>query len=99
MSGAKAVWQSLVAVDKLTVQVIVDNETDSISSPCCCCAPAQSGAEDTLQPVCKYTSEMMRVGSNGGLVDFNQMCYAGTREQHFYQACDHCGNGFRARYT
>lgn len=36
-------WSGLVEVDRLTVLVVVDNETDGISSPCMACDPSRPG--------------------------------------------------------
>ena len=82
MHPGTAIFAGLQAVDKLTVDVIVDNETDGISSPCACCvgpSPVAGGAapEDASVPACSYTSEFSRIVATTGQLDFNRSCYAG----------------------
>lgn len=52
-----AAWSQVVEVDSLRVQLLVDNETDGLSTPCGCCDPA-------LEPWAggtRYTSEFARM--------------------------------------
>ena len=80
MHSGAAIYAGITAVDKLTLAVIVDNETDGISSPCACCstpAPGSSGAAPAAEPpACSYVSEFSRIGASGE-VDFRRSCYAG----------------------
>ncbi|EFJ49653.1 hypothetical protein VOLCADRAFT_89597 [Volvox carteri f. nagariensis] len=46
-ADAQAVWSQLRAVERLTVTVIVDNETDGLSSPCACCDPSLDPSTST----------------------------------------------------
>ncbi|KXZ49267.1 hypothetical protein GPECTOR_22g860 [Gonium pectorale] len=40
LAAARAAWARLREVESVTVTVIVDNETDGLSTPCRCCDPA-----------------------------------------------------------
>lgn len=79
MHTGASVYAGLKAVDKLTLAVIVDNETDGISSPCACCStPLAAAAPEADAPACTYLSEFSRIGA-GGEIDFRRSCYAGER--------------------
>ena len=83
MHPGASTYAGLKAVTRLTVDVIVDNETDGISSPCACCigpSPVSPGAapEESSAPACSYTSEFSRIVATTGQLDFNRSCYAGT---------------------
>eukprot|EP00879_Flechtneria_rotunda_P026916 GHRR01028761.1.p1 GENE.GHRR01028761.1~~GHRR01028761.1.p1 ORF type:complete len:103 (+),score=18.27 GHRR01028761.1:266-574(+) len=57
----------LVPLDRLLVTVLVDNETDGMSSPCACS---------------KYTSEFSHMvsevlGGTANCLDFERICFAG----------------------
>ncbi|GLC35622.1 hypothetical protein PLESTB_000187100 [Pleodorina starrii] len=47
LADAQAAWSQLCAVERLTVTVIVDNETDGLSSPCACCDPFLDSSTST----------------------------------------------------
>ena len=83
MHPGASVYAGLRAVDKLTLAIIVDNETDGISSPCACCAaPAPASAGTTAPgagaPACSYLSEFTRI-AKGGELNFDRSCYAGAQ--------------------
>eukprot|EP00930_Biecheleria_cincta_P100980 TRINITY_DN92604_c0_g1_i1.p1 TRINITY_DN92604_c0_g1~~TRINITY_DN92604_c0_g1_i1.p1 ORF type:complete len:359 (-),score=57.20 TRINITY_DN92604_c0_g1_i1:38-1114(-) len=61
---------SILEVDSLTVVNIVDNETDSLSSPCACCAePAKSGV--------KFCGEFGKNAKRHKGINFDKACSAG----------------------
>lgn len=79
----ETVFDRLVEIDHLAVTVIVDNETDALSPPCCCCDPK----ECTGHVTCKYTSESMRLVSDvqaGRMdeMDYHKVCWAGASSLH-----------------
>ena len=83
MHPGASIYAGLKAVDKLTLAVIVDNETDGISSPCACCAapppaPAGTTAPAAGAPACSYLSEFTRIAKAGEL-NIDNSCYAGAQ--------------------
>lgn len=40
LANARTAWSLVRPVERLIVTVMVDNETDGLSSPCACCDPA-----------------------------------------------------------
>ena len=81
MHPGASIYAGLQAVEKLTLAIIVDNETDGISSPCACCAtpaPSSAGtAPEAGAPACSYLSEFTRIAA-GGELNFDRSCYAGA---------------------
>ena len=67
-SAAEEGLVGLLPVESLTVISIVDNETDSLSSACGCCADPSSGI--------RYFSEFSRVVPIKGQLDFRTTCCA-----------------------
>lgn len=68
----------LVKLDKLSITVVVDNQTDGLSTPCGCCDPSAAAADRAA----KYTSEVSRLvsevkGGSRECVDFSGICFAG----------------------
>ena len=76
------IMSDVIEVKRLTVIDIVDNETDPLSSPCCCMKPipnkssSTSSRSDPDKRPCTYTQELMTVVRNEKALDFNSMCYA-----------------------
>lgn len=70
-------FSKLRALDKLPVRVIVDNETDGISSPCDACKTVPS---DGTVPIscCSYISEFSKALVRDGSLDFDRICTAGA---------------------
>ncbi|KAG2500632.1 hypothetical protein HYH03_001399 [Edaphochlamys debaryana] len=60
LAAARAAWAALREVDRLTVRVIVDNETDGLSSPCPMCDP-QLGPECRTPYVTEFSAGVQRV--------------------------------------
>eukprot|EP00884_Botryococcus_braunii_P016025 jgi/Botrbrau1/3105/Bobra.0070s0087.3 len=71
-------WKNVKALDSLTVTVIVDNESDSMSPGCACC-----DSREGRDPICIYEPELLRLVQAGvakgvdGSVNIQNMCFAG----------------------
>lgn len=65
MESARAAWAQLKELDSLVIQVIVDNETDGLSSACDCCDPRVDPETRTVY-ASEFTTEIQVhwVGSN-----------------------------------
>jgi len=69
--------KGLMEVKKLTVIDIIDNETDPLSSPCCCMKPTPSvSSKEPDDRPCVFTQELMTVIKEQKALDFNIMCHA-----------------------
>jgi 7,8-dihydropterin-6-yl-methyl-4-(beta-D-ribofuranosyl)aminobenzene 5'-phosphate synthase len=69
--------KGLIEIKRLTVINIVDNETDALSSPCCCMKPTPNTPSSTPDDrPCTYTQELNTVIKDEGALDFNYQCHA-----------------------
>ncbi|GIL75249.1 hypothetical protein Vretimale_7908 [Volvox reticuliferus] len=74
---ARAAWSQLRAVERLTVTVVVDNETDGLSAPCACCDPSLDPNTSTpYQSELTWATHQVASGKWPDL-DFRQSLLAG----------------------
>lgn len=72
-------FSKLRALDKLTVRVVVDDETDGISSPCDACKTVPSDAT-----CCSYISEFSKALMLADGLEFDRICTAGAALLFFH---------------
>ena len=72
-----SITNHIIEIKRLTIINIVDNETDPLSSPCCCMKPTPNTFSKTPDDrPCTYTQELMATVQDKKALDFNYMCHA-----------------------